>query len=136
MKIIVISFILKLYFTVYIIKSIKGMCGQKIVNLARNIVKKPVKIAKVKRDIRFLLHCKKNLTTILTRSNFAVGINNYLQIKYRTVKNTINIFSSNYLISEEEYALPFSSDEYTLNKNYAKATRATGTTKDKDKKNM
>ena len=112
------------------------MCGQKIVNLARNIVKKPVKIAKVKHDIRFLLHCKKNLTAILTRSNFAVGINNYLQIKYRTVKNTINIFSSNYLISEEEYALPFSSDEYTLNNNYAKATRATGTTKDKDKKNM
>ena len=135
MKIIVISFVLKLYVKVYIFKYIKEICGQKIINLARKIVKQLVKIAKVKRGIRFFIALQKNnLTAIFTRSNMESIIT--YKIRYRIVKNIINIFSSNTLTSEEEYAISLSSDEHTLKKNYTDKTRTIARTKDKDKKNM
>ena len=50
-----------------------------MIKLTRKIEKQRVKIAKVKRDIRLMLYCKKNnLAPNFTRPRFAIRVSNYL----------------------------------------------------------
>ena len=79
MKLLVILFILKLYAQVNIFKHIQEKYGQEIMKIVRKTEKQRVKIAKVKCDIKFILHCKKeNLFPTFTKPKFAIKINNYV----------------------------------------------------------
>ena len=79
MELLIILFLYKLYPHINIFKYIKEKYGQSEIKLTRIIQKQHTKITKIKYDINYLLHCKRNgLIAHFARLKFAVKINKYL----------------------------------------------------------
>ena len=82
MELLVILFLYKLYAHINIFKHIEEKYGQSEIKLARIIQKQHTKITKIRYDINYLLHCKRNgLIPHFARPKFAVKINKYLRDK-------------------------------------------------------
>ena len=81
-KLLVITFLIKLYALNNIFKQLIGKYGQATVTIARNLERTRIKMAKLKSDLKFLSTCKKHkLIPVFAKPKISIKVNKALRQK-------------------------------------------------------